>query len=232
MKKSLLVFTVLVFFAALPVLAQTDSAVKPGLKQQFQQKVQDLRQSVKQEKTELQKNIKEQREAAVKQFEEVRKEAKAKVEAKRVEVKEKIQQLKDERKKAIALRVDEQLNRLNEQWTKHFSNVLNQLNDVLGKIELRAEKAKANGQDTTAVTAAIEKAKQTIATAKSAVEEQVKKSYIATIESEDKLKDAFKTQRDLLHKDLFGLRDGLMKDARKAVQDALQSLRIVPEVDK
>ena len=221
MKKYLLILgTVLLIIPSL-VLAQTVKQEKTGLKENIELK-----------KAELQKNIKEQREATVKRIEEVRKEAKAKVEAKRAEVKEKIQQLKDERKKAIALRIDEQLNRLNEQWTKHFSNVLNQLNDILGKGELRAEKTTATGQDVTAVSTAVEKAKQTIAAAKSAVEEQVKKSYIATIESEDKLKDAFKTQRDLLHKDLFGLRDGLMKDARKAVQDALQSLRVVPEVDK
>jgi len=221
MKKYLLILgTVLLVIPSL-VLAQTVKQEKAG-----------LRENIELKKAELQKNIKEQKEATVKRIEEVRKEAKAKVEAKRAEVKEKIQQLKDERKKAIALRIDEQLNRLNEQWTKHFSNVLNQLNDILGKVELRAEKTKANGQDVTAVSTAVEKAKQTIAAAKSAVEEQVKKSYIATIESEDKLKDAFKTQRDLLHKDLFGLRDGLMKDARKAVQDALQSLRVVPEVDK
>lgn len=220
-------------FVALPVSAQTKVGDKlREMRQNIKQETSTLRKDVEVKKLDLQKNIKEQKETAKKRLETARKEAKLKVEAKRTELKEKIQQLKDEKKKAAALRIDNQLNRLNEQWTTHFSNVLNQLTNILGKVELRTEKAKVNGKDITATVTMVEKAKQAIAAAKTAVEEQAKKSYVAAVDSEDKLKDAFKTQKDLLHKDLFGLRDGLMKDARKAVQDALQSLRVIPEVDK
>lgn len=235
--------TALALAIALPVFAQTTAPTPQNLRQQFKHGVDDLRQNVKREKTDLRQDIKlkrtelneslkAKREEANKRFEEARKEAKAKVETRRAELKERLGQMKDERKKNIALRADKELNRINERWTTHFLNVLNHLNDILGKVELRAEKAKANGKDVAATAAAILKAKQAIAAAKTAVEEQAKKSYVVVFKSEEKLKDAFKAQRDLLHKDLFGLRDGLMKDARKAAQDALQSLRGIPKVDE
>jgi len=186
------------------------------------------------EQTEQKLNIqiKNERDAAKKRIETAREEAKNAVETRRAELKNKISKLRDEKKKQIATRLDEQMARLNARWTDHFNNVLDRLSEIIGKIELRADKAQAMGKDVSAVRTAIQNAKTAIESARVAVEAQAKKTYIATFTSEDKLGVAFKTVREQLHKDLFGLRDGAMKSTREAVKNALQALKSVPRVDE
>ena len=46
------------------------------------------------------------------------------------------------------------------------------------------------------------------------------------------LRKSFQTLHSSLFKDLFALRDGAMKDARGAVQNALQTLGTIPGVDE
>jgi len=45
------------------------------------------------------------------------------------------------------------------------------------------------------------------------------------------LRTQFQNLHKSLFKDLFALRDGAMKGARKSVQDALQTLSQIPKVD-
>lgn len=190
------------------------------------------REDIKAKRAELNIQIKNERDAAKKRIETAREEAKNAVETRRAELKNKISKLRDEKKKQIATRLDEQMARLNARWTDHFNNVLDRLSEIIGKIELRADKAQAMGKDVSAVRTAIQNAKTAIESARVAVEAQAKKTYIATFTSEDKLGVAFKTVREQLHKDLFGLRDGAMKSAREAVKEALQALKGVPKVDE
>src|SRR3989338_2905861 len=190
------------------------------------------REDIKAKRAELNIQIKNERDAAKKRIETAREEAKNAVETRRVELKNKISTLRDEKKKQIATRLDEQMARLNARWTDHFNNVLDRLSEIIGKIELRADKAQAMGKDVSAVRTAIQNAKTAIESARVAVEAQAKKTYIATFTSEDKLGVAFKTVREQLHKDLFGLRDGAMKSAREEGKNALQALKSVPRVDE
>jgi len=188
--------------------------------------------NIKAKRTELNTQLKKAQEAAKNRLEVAREEVKKTVEARQTELKDKISKLRDEKKRQIATRLDEQMARLNIQWTDHFSNVLNRLLEILGKIELRTTKAETSGKDVTAVKTAIQNAKAAIETARTAVETQAKKTYIATFSSETGLGAAFKVVREQLRKDLFGLRDGAMKSARQAVQNALQALKSVPKVDE
>jgi len=196
------------------------------------QKINEARQKVEEVRTGLRNAIKIKQEEAKKQIEAVREQVKEKVKTQREAFKEKISQMKDERKRQTAERLEEQLNQINERWTTHFSNVLNQLENVLAKIEIRAQKAEVNGSDVSSVKTAIETARNAIKTARDAVVTQAAKGYTVTFESEDKLKDAFKTVKEQLRKDLTGLRDGAIRNARKAVQDVFQALRQIPGVDK
>jgi len=188
--------------------------------------------NIKAKRTELNTQLKKAQEAAKNRLEVAREEVKKTVEARQTELKDKISKLRDKKKRQIVTRLDEQMARLNIQWTNHFSNVLNRLLEILGKIELRTTKAETSGKDVTAVKTAIQNAKAAIETARTAVETQAKKTYIATFSSETGLGAAFKVVREQLRKDLFGLRDGAMKSARQAVQNALQALKSVPKVDE
>ena len=181
--------------------------------------------NIKAKRTELNTQLKKAQEAAKNRLEVAREEVKKTVEARQTELKDKISKLRDKKKRQIVTRLDEQMARLNIQWTNHFSNVLNRLLEILGKIELRTTKAETSGKDVTAVKTAIQNAKAAIETARTAVETQAKKTYIATFSSETGLGAAFKVVREQLRKDLFGLRDGAMKSAREAVQNSLQALK-------
>ena len=188
--------------------------------------------NIKAKRTELNTQLKKAQEAAKNRLEVAREEVKKTVEARQTELKDKISKLRDKKKRQIVTRLDEQMARLNIQWTDHFSNVLNRLLEILGKIELRTTKTETSGKDVTAVKTAIQNAKAAIETARTAVETQAKKTYIATFSSETGLGAAFKVVREQLRKDLFGLRDGAMKNSREAVQNALQALKSVPKVDE
>jgi len=225
---------------AVSVMAQTDT---PSVRGELKERAKDLRQNIKTQvktdreniktkRAELNTQLKETREAAKKRLEASREEAKETVKARRLELKDKISKLRDEKKKQIAARLDEQLASLNARWTDHFNNVLNRLSEILGKVELRAGKAESSGKDVAAVKTATQNAKTAIGTARTAVETQAKKTYVAAFGSEKELGAAFKAVREQLHKDLFGLRDGAMKSAREAVKEALQALKGVPKVDE
>lgn len=186
---------------------------------------QTKRVDIKAKRAELNTQLKEAQEAAKKQIEAVREEAKKAAETRRAELKDKISKLRDEKKKQIATRLDQQMARLNARWTDHFNNILNRLSEILSKVELRTSKAETSGKDVAAVKTAIQNAKTAIVTARAAVEAQAKKTYTATFSSEKELGAAFKAVKEQLKTDLFGLRDGAMKSAREAVQDAHQALK-------
>ncbi|OGD25654.1 hypothetical protein A2819_00810 [Candidatus Azambacteria bacterium RIFCSPHIGHO2_01_FULL_40_24] len=216
--------TILCFAFIFSAIAQTNPYVRTQVKTE--------QEDIKAKRTELNIQLKNEREAAKKRLETMREEAKKATETRREELKDKISKLRDEKKKQIATRLNEQLARLNTQWTEHFNNVLNRLSEILSKVELRAGKAESNGENVIAVKTAIQNAKTAIETARTAVETQTKKTYIANFISEKELKEAFKTVKEQLRKDLFGLRDGAMKNAREAVKNAHQALKGVPRVDE
>jgi len=213
---------------AFSAIAQTNAPLRQNVRTQ----VKTESENIKAKRIELNAQLKDEREAAKKRLETAREEVKKTIEARQAELKDKISKLRDEKKKQIATRLDEQMARLNTQWTDHFNNVLNRLSEILGKIELRAAKAETNGKDVSAVKTAIQNAKNAITTARTAVETQAKKTYIATFSSETGLGAAFKAVREQLRKDLFGLRDGAMKSSREAVQNALQVLKGIPKVNE
>lgn len=255
MNKKLISGCVALFLWALvviPATAQTELLrnEKQNIRQEFNERAKEARQDVKtqikdikiQAKTEVESikikraelgnQLKDEREVAKKRIETAREEAKKVVETRRAELKDKISKLRDGKKKQIATRLDEQLARLNAQWIDNFNNVLNRLSEVLGKVELRSSKAEMAGKDVTAVKTAIQNAKTAIETARTAVEFQAKKTYTATFGSESELGAAFKAIKEQLHSDLTSLRDGAMKGAREAVQNALQALKGVSKVNE
>ena len=125
----------------------------------------------------------------------------------------------------------ERLGALNGKWTENFGNVLEKYDVTLKKVESRRDKAQAAGKDVAAVNVALETASAAITSARTAVEAQTKKTYQVTITSEAKLREAFQAAHTALKADLIALRDGPMKNAREAVQKAIQSLRGIPSVD-
>ncbi len=200
----------------------------------------------------------EERPVGAEQKVEARKEAKAKIEAQREEVKTRIEikreeakqrlnDIRDKTKQQLAEKLAGQFDNLNKKWTDNFIKQLDHYDAVLLKIQERSDIASTNGKDVTAVSAAIKSANTAIDNARTAVVAQAAKTYTldassvtntvatTTDSGQDKLlkglRKAFQDLHKTLFNDLKALRDGVMKDSRTAVQNALQTLSRIPKVD-
>lgn len=196
---------------------------------------------------EAKQRVETAREEAKMRIEAVREEAKTRVEAKREKAAQRVAEIQDKAKQKLAEKLANQFERLNKTWTDHFMNLLDRYDKIVLKMRSRASAAAGNGRDVTAADAAIQSAEVAIQTARAAVVAQVKKDYaldtstvvastaITTPSGQGELMKGLRTAFQDLHrslfKDLFALRDGPMKDARTAVQNALQELGKVPKVD-
>lgn len=176
----------------------------------------------------------------------VRQEANERVKQMREKAQIRLADIKDQKKQDMAQKLALRFEELNATWTERFAETLDRLDAVLKKIQDRANIAKENGKDISSTTAAIEKARTAIATARTAVIAQAAKTYTldtstlpvvatTTPSGQESLMKSFRTKFQALHtglfKDLFALRDGPMKNARKAVQEALVTLMKVNGVD-
>jgi len=161
------------------------------------------------------------------------------LEQKRLEIQNKIQAQKEiltkrlqkisEQKKKIVERVYERINDLNKRITDHYLDVLEKLTNVLGKIENRATKFKAQGADTGEVEKCVENAKSKIEKAKDAVLAQAQKVYSAPqITTEKNLKLNVGVIRNQLHNDLKTVEKSV-KDAKVSVQNCAILLGKVDE---
>jgi|GEM_PF-2992836 len=201
--------------------------IHPETMQEVQQRIQHEVQQLKQTRDHEQEKVKEAKER----------------------LQQKLAEVKDQKKQQLAKQIANQFDHLNQTWTDHFTAILNHLDIVLQKIQTRADKAAFNGKDVTAATAAIQAAKTAIAAARTAVIAQAAKTYVVpdtsvttgvtaptTTSGQEKimqnLRNEFKAAREQLRKDLFALRDGIVKNARVAVQGALQELVKIPGVNQ
>lgn len=151
---------------------------------------------------------------------EKRKEAKEKFQAEREAFQEKLKEIKEIRKQNIVERVDEKINALNERHLTRLDNHLSRMNTVLEKIETKAGDATG---DTTALDAAIAKAKDDIETAKKAVENQAGKEYIIEFDDETEIGTAVRSLFATFKSDMKKVQQSV-KDAHKAVGDAAKAL--------
>ena len=210
--------TILISFAialsAVSVSAQTTA------REQFIQKRQEAEQMMSQKRSELKSAI-----------EAKRTELRDKIKVKKEELKTQLQKIKDERKKQIVERVDERIDALNERMTGHYLKVLEQIEDVLGKVSSRADKAATNGADITAVKAAIAKAQTAIASVRAAATTQAGKTYQIIVTGDNNLRVDVGQARQALHTDLVSTREAV-KAAHMAVRDAAVSLAKIPRVNE
>lgn len=188
-----------------------------------------------------------QREETKSRIEAKREEAKNKMEVQREKAKQRLSDIRDKKKQELAQRLANQFEKLNEKWTDRFTEQLDRLGEILLKIQERSDIASTNGKDVIATNAAIQSANTAIDNARTAVVAQAAKTYVldtssvtttvatTTTNGQDELMKGLRTQFQSLHKalfkDLYALRDGVMKDARGAVQNALQTLGKIPKVD-
>lgn len=215
-----------------------------GQKDQFQQDIKDAKAKagaeIKDARIQLKNTAEAMKEDLKKRKEEFNDTIKAKqaeledqIKTKKENLKTRLEKIKDENKKKTVERIDRQMDVLNEKMMKHFSNVLDKLEEMLIRISERADKAFAErGLDVSAVRLATEKAKIAIASARLAIEVQSGKTYTIKITTENVLKTNVGKARQSLGTDLAKVRDAV-KAAQSAVKNAavvLAQLVIKPKV--
>ena len=175
----------------------------------------------------------------------MRDEAQARMQTQREKMMMRMSDIQDKVKQEKAKNLATQFDNLNTTWTDKFMQLLDHYDAILQKIQDRADIASSAGKDITAVTADIQSAKTAILNARTAMVAQAAKTYtldpstistnMTTASGQDKMMKSLRTSFQNLHtslfKDLFAMRDGIMKDARGAVQKALQTLGQIPGVD-
>lgn len=146
-----------------------------------------------------------------------------KISDQREKLEERLAKVRDMRKKEVIRRAAEELNRLNERWTKHLSNVVEQLRGVLRRIVTRTEKARAQGLNVEPVLTEIEQAEKAIKNAEEAIRAQAAKTHDITFVTEAELRKATQEARSALFSALRSIRD-LVVAARDAVHQAAVTL--------
>jgi len=158
---------------------------------------------------------------------------------------QKINQINDINKRYLATKIVNEMDFTNTTATDHFNNVLDQLDNVVQLIQSRSLKAASNGKDVSDVNDAVQKAEQSIETARSTVEQQSEKTYIVDITllpkitstqaGQNKMVSVLKTQFGInntqLKTDISSIENGVMKNARGDTRNAFLVLAEVPEVD-
>ncbi len=170
------------------------------------------------QRTELKEKIKEQRDLAKEKFK-----------TRREEFKEKLNEISDQKKQAIITRVDARLASVNEKTTDKLTQALIRLDEVLAKLSDQTATAKANGKDTTKTDAAIIDAEKTIEVAKTAVQAQAGKEYIATITDETGLGEAISSVTKQLRADLKVVFDAA-REAKRSVRNVAIELRSLNKI--
>lgn len=173
-------------------------------------------------------------------------EGRTKVEEQKEKAKTHIANIKNKEKARMAENIAMQFDRINKVETDHFLKLLGQYSALLQKVQNRAAVDAGKGKDVTATRAAITSAQSAIENARAAVALQAAKTYVldttklpttatSTASVQDKLmkglRASFNTLHTQLKADLTAIRDGVMKDARTSVQNAVKTLGPIPGGD-
>ena len=175
--------------------------------------------------------IEERREEFKDQLEVRREEVKNKIETERLRLNEKLKTLKDERKKQIIQKVNTEIQALNARKLDHYSNVLNQIEEVLKKVGTRVDNASARGLNVATVRTNITAVETAIATARTAIVAQSTKVYTVAITTEENLKNDTGVTRQALREDLSVVQN-LVKTAYTALRTTAVSLAQIPRINQ
>jgi hypothetical protein len=194
------------------------------------QRAADIKTNVMERTQEIKENVMERREMRMEKREqfvenvkEKRIEAKEQFKEKRTEFKEKVETIRDEKKQQVVERIDTKMSTVNKNKTDKMTEAVNKLAQVVENLKTKGATAKAAGQDTTALDAAIVEAETALALAQEAITTQAGEEYVIEISEEEKLKNDVGSVVSQLRTDLSETHKTVI-DAKQAVQNAAKEL--------
>lgn len=166
-----------------------------------------------------------------------------KISAYKEKLKSRLSELKNQAKAREVRNIDDALLNLNNQMVDRFTNALNQLSEVLDRIQTRIDSASSRGLNVTTVTADMTAARTAISNVSVAVQAQAAKVYEISISTSSivestsststpdiPLRNDVKTVRNALRSDLINL-ENQVKSARDLVHKAAVDLAQIHGID-
>src|SRR3989344_862832 len=200
------IFTVLFLITATLVLSYPALAIDST--QAGVTKSNSLRQNLEQKKLTDQQRLSEKR---------------AEIASKAAILKERLQNFKDKIKAATVQRISDTLNKINQNQTTQMQKHLDKMSGMVTRLESRINEAPGAGQSTASASAALNDAKQAIASASAAVTTQAGMDYTISVSSESAVRADSKQSRDKLHNDLKSVRQ-LVINAKQAVAKTIMTV--------
>ena len=185
--------------------------------------VDEKRGKIEEEWKEKQKNLEKIRNERGKKARDIRSNTQKTILDKREVLKIDLKKIKDERKSQIVEKTDKKLEKINDDRTNHLLDVLNNLEKILAKINVRISAAQTKGIDVSSAKKVADDATKAIAAARTAVEAQAAKVYKMTITDENKLKADVGSTVKKLQDDLKQVRI-VVQSAHDAVRKAAVAL--------
>lgn len=142
----------------------------------------------------------------------------------------KLQVIRDEKRKQVVSNLNDKLGNREQKWCTHWSEVVDRLNDILGRVKTRRDKAKAAGKDVTLINTAIANADAAIASAKQTAASQCAKTYTIQITTDANLGQSVKATISQFETDIKAVFTA-MNAARDALKLAIQSLQGIAGID-
>jgi Skp family chaperone for outer membrane proteins len=190
----------------------------------------NVRQAIEQKREELGKIIEAKRADFKEQMDARKTEIKDRIAAQKEELKKKLNAIKDTKKKELVQNLDTKFTEVNNRQLDGMTQTLNQLENVLKNIGIRADKAESNGKDVSLVRNAAVEAETAITTARNAILTQSAKTYPINITTETALKNNVDDVRKSLQADLEAVR-ALVKTAHELTRKSATLLMQIPNVN-
>jgi len=221
--KSAILISSSLLLLSTPALAEdsaTSAATKPNLQQRIDTRKTTVNTRIAAKEASIeQRRLAEASKAAM--FRQKLEDMKAKTASREASVKAKLQQFKDQRKAEIALRVNTNLNKINQNQTGEMLKHLDKMTALLDKLEARVSSNSPDIKNPAAANQAISDAREAVANAKTAVQAQAQKDYTLQVSAETKIRTDAKSMRDQLHTDLSAVRKQVIA-AKQKVADAVR----------
>ena len=211
------ILSILALFLISPVLAQEPTFTPTPTKRLEPTRMErrdEIKKKIEEDREELKKRIEEKKE----ELEKKRDEMKDEIEKKKEELKKKLEERHDQKKAERITKIQARLVQINAKRTSEMLETVNKLSSRAAVLKTKVDELEKTGVTVTAIRQSLASAEAKIAVAKKAVEDQMKKQYVITVD--DPVNDRLNVGKVVskLQDDLQGVRK-LVIEARQSLLD-------------
>lgn len=192
-----------------------------NLSQPTRRKIREFSEIKEQRKEE----IRERSAEAKKEAERIREERAEEIQTRKDQFREKLREIREQRRRDSAERLAENINKLNGNLSSRYDGFLGAMELVLDKIEIRLGKIEeARSIDLTSTRNNISDARNLLNIARTEVISQKAKIYVVSIQSEETLRNDFKTVMEELRNDHKIIREEYIFPLRNLIREIMETL--------